>query len=76
MLLFLRLHPSTAFQTVLLTMMAMVVDYDAYSISSNGFMPTVVDIMVYSIPVYFSFSIPKMSMFILAITCLATSNLP
>jgi len=37
-LLFLRLHPSTAFRTL--------VDYDGYSISSKGFLPTVVDIMV------------------------------
>ena len=35
---FLRLHPSTALQTL--------VDYDGYSISSEGFLPTVVDIMV------------------------------
>ena len=35
---FLRLHPSTAFQTL--------VDYDGYSISSKGFLPTVVDKMV------------------------------
>ena len=35
---FLRLHPSTAFQTL--------VDHDGYSISSKGFLPTVVDIMV------------------------------
>ena len=33
---FLRLHPSTSFQTL--------VDYDGYSISSKGFLPTVVDI--------------------------------
>ena len=33
------LHPSTAFQTLLLTMMAT-------PISSKGFLPTVVDIMV------------------------------
>ena len=33
-LLFLRLHPITAFQTL--------VDYDGYSISSKGFLPTVV----------------------------------
>ena len=36
---FLRLHPSTAFQTLF-------VDHDGYSISSEGFLPTVVDIMV------------------------------
>ena len=35
---FLRLHPSTAFLTL--------VDYGGYSISSKGFLPTVVDIMV------------------------------
>ena len=35
---FLRLHPSTAFQTF--------VDHDGYSISSKGFLPTVEDIMV------------------------------
>ena len=35
---FLRLHPSTAFRTL--------VDYDGYSISSKGFLPTVVDIRV------------------------------
>ena len=35
---FLRLHPSTAFQIL--------VDYDGYSISSKGFLPTVVDIMI------------------------------
>ena len=35
---FLRLHPSTAFQTL--------VDHDVYSISSKGFLPVVVDIMV------------------------------
>ena len=35
---FLRLHPSTAFQTL--------VDHDGYSISSKGFLPILVDIMV------------------------------
>ena len=35
---FLRLHPSTAFQTL--------VDYEGSSISFMGFLPTVVDIMV------------------------------
>ena len=34
---FLRLHPSTAFQTF--------VDYEGYSISSKGFLPTAVDII-------------------------------
>ena len=35
---FLRLHPSTAFRTL--------VDHDGCSISSEGFLPAVVDIMV------------------------------
>ena len=35
---FLRLHPSTAFWTL--------VDDDGYSISSKGFLPTVVDVFV------------------------------
>ena len=40
-LLFLRLHPNTAFQTLV---------YDeGYSISSEGLLPTVVDIMVIQI---------------------------
>ena len=56
------------------------VDYDGYSISSKGFLPTVVDIMViwvkftHSRP--FSSLIPRMPMFTLAISCLTTSNLP
>ena len=37
----LQLHTRIAFRTV--------VDYDAYSISSKGFLPTVVDIMVISV---------------------------
>ena len=37
-LLFLRLHSSTTFQTL--------VDYEGYSISSKGLLPTVVDIKV------------------------------
>ena len=35
---FLKLYPSTTFWTL--------VDYDGYSISSKGFLPTIVDIMV------------------------------
>ena len=35
---FLRLHPGTVFQTL--------VDYEGYSISSNGFLPMTVDIML------------------------------
>ena len=53
------------------------IDYEGYSISSKGFLPTVVDTMV--IWVKFAHShplIPKMSMFTLAISCLTTSNLP
>ena len=56
------------------------VDYDGYSISSEGFLPTVVDIMVIwvntPIPVHFSLLIPKMSTFTLAISRLTTSSLP
>ena len=56
------------------------VDHDGYSISSEGFLPAVVDIMVIElnspIPVHFSSLIPKMSMFTLALSCLTTSNLP
>ena len=56
------------------------VDYDGYSISSKGFLPTAVDIMVlwvkFPIPVHFSLLTPKISMFTLAISCLTTSNLP
>ena len=48
------------------------VDYDGYSISSKGFLPTVVDIMVIElnspIPVHFSSLIPRMLMFTLAIS--------
>ena len=67
---FLRLHSSTAFQTL--------VDYDGYSISSKGFLPIEVDTSELNspIPVHFSSLNPKMSMFTLAISCLVTSNLP
>ena len=45
-----------------------------------GFLPIVVDIMVtelnFPTPVHFSSLIPRMSMFILAISCLTSSNLP
>ena len=55
------------------------VDYDGYSISSKGFLPIVIDIMViwikFAHPVHFSSLISKMSMFTLAISCLTTSNL-
>ena len=69
---FLRLRPSTAFQTF--------VDHHGYSIFSEEFLPRVVDIMVIWVKlthsVYFSLLIPRISMFILAISCLTTSNLP
>ena len=61
------------------------VDYDGYSISSKGFLPTVVDHLAHSsrsselnspIPVHVSLLIPKMSTFTLAISYLTTSNLP
>ena len=56
------------------------VDFDGYSISSKGFLPTIVDIMVIwvklPIPVHFSSLIPKTSMFTPAISCLTTFNLP
>ena len=52
---FLRLHPSTAFRTL--------VDHDGYSISFKGFLPTIVDIrssvLNSPIPVHFSSLIPK-----------------
>ena len=55
------------------------VDYDVYSISSKGFLPTYVDIMVIwvksPIPVHLSSLIPRMSMFTFVISCLTTSNL-
>ena len=55
------------------------VDYECYSISSKGFLPTVVDIMV--IWIKFAHSspcslIPKMLMFTLAISCLTSFNSP
>ena len=55
------------------------VDHEGYSISSKGFLPTVEDIMIwvkFILPVHSSSLTPKMSMFILAISCLITSNLP
>ena len=56
------------------------VDHDGYSISSEGFLPAVVDIMViwvkFTHSVHLSLLIPRMSTFTLAISCLTTSNLP
>ena len=55
-------------------------DYESYSISSKGFLPTVVHVwsseLNFSIPVHFSSLIPKMSLLTFAISCLTTSNLP
>ena len=52
------------------------VDYEGYSISSMGFLPTVVDVMViwikFTHSVHSSSLIPKMSVFSLAISCLTT----
>ena len=49
------------------------VDYDGYSISSMGFLPTVVDIrsseLNLPIPVHFRSLMPKILMFTLAISC-------
>ena len=56
------------------------VEYEGYSISSKGFLPTVVDKMSSElnspILVHFSLLIPKMLMFTFAICCLTTSSLP
>ena len=56
------------------------VDYEAYPISSKGFLPTVVDIrsseLNLPIPVHFRSLMPKILMFTLAISCLTTSSLP
>ena len=56
------------------------VDYEGYSVSSKGFLPTVVGIqspeLNSPIPVHFSSLIPRMSTFTLAISRLTTSNLP
>ena len=66
---FLKLHPSMHFNSF--------VDYEGYSISSKGFLPTVMDIMVIwiksPIPIHFSLVIPKMLMFALTIYCLHMS---
>ena len=55
------------------------VDYYGYSISSKGFLPSVVDITVIWIKCAhsgLSLLIPKMLKFTPAISCLTTSNLP
>ena len=56
------------------------VEHDGYSISSKGFLPSVVDIMVIWFKLthscHFSLLIPRMLTFILAISYLTASNLP
>ena len=56
------------------------INYEGYSISSKGSLPTVVGIMVIGInspiPIHFSSLMPKMLMFTLAISFLKMSNLP
>ena len=55
------------------------VNYDGYSISSKGFLPTVVDILLseLNLPILVHFSlISRMLTFTLAISCLTISNLP
>ena len=56
------------------------VNFDGYSISPKGLLPTVVEEwsseLNSPITVHFSSPIPKISMFTLAISCLTTSNLP
>ena len=70
---FLRLHPSTAFQTLLLTMMD-----TPFLLRDSCPQQQIkwVSELNSPIPVHFSLLIPKMSMFTLAITCLTNSNLP
>ena len=70
---FLRLHPSTAFQTVLLTVMATPFPLrDSCPQLQIQWSPEVNSV----IPVNLSLLIPKMLTFTLAISCLTTSNLP
>ena len=56
------------------------VDYEGYCISSEGFLPAVVDVMVtelnFPILVHFGSLIPKLSVFTFDISSLTTSNLP
>ena len=56
------------------------VDYESDSISSKGFLPTIVNSMVIwinsPISIHFNSLIPKMLIFTLAISYLTTSNLP
>ena len=56
------------------------VEYDSYSILSKEFMPQYYiqwsSELNSPIPIHFNLLIPRMSTFILAISCLTTSNLP
>ena len=53
------------------------VDYNGYSISSKGFLPTGQESELnWHIPVHFSSLIPRMLMFTPVISCLTTSNSP
>ena len=69
-LLFLRLHPSSAFQTLvergLLHFLGILAHSSKYNVTELNS----------PIPIHFSSLIPKMLMFTLAISCLATSSLP
>ena len=53
---------------------------EGYFISSNGFLPSIVDIRSSELnlpsPIHFSSLIPRMLMFNLTISCLTTSNSP
>ena len=56
------------------------VDYEGYSISSEGFLPTVVDIMAiwvkFTHSIHFSSLIARMSLFTFVVSYLITSSLP
>ena len=70
---FVRLHPST-------TTLQSSVDYEGYSTSSKGFLPTLVNIRIIWIKFIhscsFSSLIPKMLMFTLVVSYLPMPNLP
>ena len=66
---FLRLHPSTAFQTLLQTMRA-----TPFLLRESC--PQYQILIHLPIPVHFGSLIPRMSIFTLAISCLTMSNLP
>ena len=70
---FLRLHPSTAFRTLLLTMMA--TPFLLWNSCAQQQIEWSSELNS-PILVHFSLQIPKMSVFTLAISCLTTSDLP